>query len=72
MASKKDILALLPEQLRVAVLRHFTHGLFGDDVGGELWKQLEPGFTTKLRQPGDAADPEQNFWRGAWRIYDAD
>jgi hypothetical protein len=33
---------------------------------------MESSLRYKLRQPGDHPDPGRNYWKGVWRIHEAE
>lgn len=66
---KEDDFARLKPHVRAAVVKDAVERLFGPKNGATIWKHMEPGYTLTTRQPGDAAEPEKNAWRGAWRIH---
>ena len=72
MSKKPDVLVLLPQEQRNALLRDTCIAVFGDRKGAQIWKRLAPTITFKGRQVGDAIDPKDNFWNGVWRIYEAE
>ncbi|WP_437682601.1 hypothetical protein [Sorangium sp. So ce131] len=67
-----DPFDVLPEVQRHELMRDTVMAIFGPTVGQTFWDQMEPLLTDTRRQPGDAAEPEKNFWRGRWRIYEAE
>ena len=72
MRARPDILAVLPPDERAALIRRTVTAIMGPTMGEQIWKQMEPVLQSKARQPGDAPEPEQNHWKGVWRIYEAD
>lgn len=72
MPVRRDILATLPHDERVALMKRSVMGILGPVVGDQVWKQMEPALSRSRRQPGDAPAPEDNYWKGVWRIYEAD
>jgi hypothetical protein len=72
MPKKPDPLDNLSPDQQSALLRGLVFNLFGEENGGAVWKQMEPALRSKARQIGDAPEPEKNFWRGAWKIYEID
>ena len=70
MARDPDILKILPPELRAEVMRGIVFEVFGDRNGARVWQQLEAGLTYTARQLGDHREPDKNFWKGAWRIYE--
>ncbi len=72
MPVKRDILAILPDKERIELMRRSVMAVMGPKLGEEMWKQMEPALTDRRRQPGDAEKPEDNFWKGSWRIYEAE
>lgn len=70
MPKKQDPLDNLTPQGQVEVLRRTLCGTFGETRGAEIWAQVEPAIVGKARQFGDASEPEKNYWKGAWRIYE--
>lgn len=67
-----DPFHVLPEAQRHELMRDTVMAIFGPAVGQAFWAQMEPLLTDTRRQPGDAEEPEKNFWRGRWRIYEAE
>ncbi|WP_437908282.1 hypothetical protein WME95_10590 [Sorangium sp. So ce327] len=67
-----DPFHVLPEAQRHELMRDTVMAIFGPAVGQGFWDQMEPLLTDTRRQPGDAEEPEKNFWRGRWRIYEAE
>ncbi|MFO0759234.1 MAG: hypothetical protein U0359_22270 [Byssovorax sp.] len=72
MPRKPSLFDTLPEPERHQVMRFACQLVFGADKGKALWKSMEPALLFKARQLGDAPDPKDNFWKGAWRIYEAE
>jgi len=67
-----DIFDVLPEVERLALMRDTTLGILGETVGGRMWERMEAALRYKRRQPGDHLDPAQSYWKGVWRIYEAE
>jgi len=72
MPVQRDILAVLSPDERRDLMRHTVMGVLGPVMGERVWKQMEPALLDRRRQPGDAADPAENHWKGVWRIYEAE
>lgn len=71
MPKKPDPLDGLSAAEQPAALRGLVFGMFGEQGGAAIWKQMEPAMRgANARQLGDAREPEKNFWKGAWRIYE--
>ena len=70
MAKPKDPLAAMPAPVRAKVIKDLAVTLLGPVAGGAFAKQMEAAQGWKGRQLGDATEPEKNFWKGAWRIYE--
>lgn len=69
---RRDIFEILPEEERIALMRDTVLSMFGETVGLRMWGRMEPALRYKRRQLGDHPDPSQNYWKGVWRIYEAD
>ena len=67
-----DPFDLLPDEQRHELMKDTVTAIFGPALGQAFWDQMEPLLTDTRRQPGDAAEPEKNHWRGRWRIYEAE
>lgn len=72
MPRARDPFDVLDEKQRAALMRDTVKAVFGATMGDRLWKVMEPAVTDKRRQPGDAARPEDNYWKGHWRIHETD
>jgi hypothetical protein len=72
MPRKPDPFDHLPEPQQLELMRLACHAVFGPAKGDEFWKGIEPSLLFKERQFGDARDPKENFWKGVWRIYEAE
>lgn len=72
MAKPKDPLATMPAPVRAKVITDMATNLLGPAAGAAFAKQMVNGMNWKGRQIGDAVEPEKNFWKGAWRIYEID
>jgi hypothetical protein len=72
MPKEPDVLALLSPPERAEVIRKMLLGLLGERNGQKAWKQMEPVLASTLRQIGDAEEPEKNYWRGVWRVYEVE
>ncbi len=70
MAKPKDPLATMPGPVRAKVMKDLAANLLGPVAGAAFTKQMEAAQNWKGRQLGDATEPEKNFWKGAWRIYE--
>jgi hypothetical protein len=70
--SKPDDFDRLRPEARAILLRAVATDLLGAEKAARVVEQLEPGVRSRARQAGDAPVPEQNHWRGAWRIYELD
>lgn len=54
--------------------------IFGKDLVQQHYKKIKPlvrnlfghGEPIDRKVPGDAQDPQNNYWRGQWQIYKAD
>lgn len=66
---------------RLVILRHAMKSMLGEKQSTRMWGQIEPvvrdaaGHGEPARDKahvGDAANPADNFWEGAWQIYEAD
>ena len=71
MPRKPHIFERATEPERLAMMRASCHLVFGPQKGEEMWKAMEPSLLFKARQLGDAPEPEKNFWKGVWQIYEA-
>jgi hypothetical protein len=67
-----DIFAVLPRDARAKLMRRTVMAMMGPKMGDKLWKQMEPALNDMRRQPGDAPRPEDNYWKGRWRIHEAE
>jgi len=56
--------------IRGVLVRELAVKVLGESKGAAVADRLEPGIRSRARQLGDAAEPEQNFWKGAWRIHE--
>ncbi|WP_437627179.1 hypothetical protein [Sorangium sp. So ce1151] len=72
MSRPADPFDLLPDEQRHELMKDTVTAIFGPALGQAFWDQMEPLLTDTRRQPGDAAEPEKNHWRGRWRIYEAE
>lgn len=72
MPVRTDILARLSPEGRAKLMRRTVMGIMGPTMGDKIWKQMEPALLDTRRQPGDAERPEDNYWQGQWRIYEAE
>jgi hypothetical protein len=72
MPKKPHLFERLSETERLSAMRAACKVVFGQAKGEQIWKGMEPALTWKGRQLGDALAPEENFWKGAWRIYEAE
>lgn len=70
MAKPKDPLAAMSPPVRARVMKTMAMNLLGPVAGAVFVKQMESAQNFKGRQIGDDPDPEKNFWKGAWRIYE--
>lgn len=70
MPKKPDPLDNLTPEGQLEVMRSMIFGMFGETRGNDIWPQFEAAMLSKARQIGDAAEPEKNFWKSAWRIYE--
>ena len=50
---------------------HSFLAVFGEKKGNEIFENIEACHNYELRQPGDAVLPEDNYWKGRWRVYEA-
>jgi hypothetical protein len=66
---KTDVMATMTQSERLRATANLYLKLLGPNAK-PMMEQLRPGFTSRQRQLGDAPDPAQNHWRGAWRIYE--
>lgn len=72
MAKRSDPLdGLTPEGER-EVLRSIIIDMFGPARGADVWRRFADAMKYDKRQLGDAPEPEKNYWKGAWRIYEID
>lgn len=69
---KVDPLRALPPEARADAIRQLVDRLFGPAVGARVWEQMQPALASQARQLGDARTPADNYWRGAWRIYECE
>jgi len=69
---KPDILAALPPDKRIELMRDSCFAVLGKHFGGMVWQRMHPLLTFNKRQFGDAPEPKDNYWQGAWQIYSAD
>lgn len=69
---KDQDFARLEPKVRAELLRALAVELLGPEKGALVAEQLEPGVRSRARQLGDAKDPEQNHWKGVWRIHELD
>lgn len=72
MPKKPDPLDNLDPAQQAAVLRGLVTNLFGEQNAAPIWKQMEAALRSNARQLGDAPEPEKNFWKGSWKIYEMD
>lgn len=72
MPRKPHLFERISETERLAIMHFSCRLVFGDTKGEEVWKALEPSLLFKARQIGDSLTPEKNFWKGAWRIHEAE
>jgi len=72
MAKPKDPPATMPPPVPAKVTKDMATNLLGPVAGAAFAKQMDAGLKWKGRQLGDATEPEKNFWKGAWRIYEID
>jgi hypothetical protein len=73
MPRKPDILGTASDEERLGIMRDACRVVFGEAVGAKVWKAMEPSLLYRERQLGDCvADPSQNYWKGVWRIHEAE
>lgn len=72
MPRKPHLFETLSEAERHQVMRFSCHLVFGQQKGNAVWQSMEPSLLFRERQLGDAPAPEDNFWKGIWRIYEAE
>jgi len=70
MAKSKDPLAMMPAPVRAKVIKSVAMNMLGPVAGAGFVKQMDAAQNWKGRQLGDATEPEKNYWKGAWRIYE--
>jgi hypothetical protein len=70
MAKPKDPLATMSPSGRAKMIKAIATNVLGPALGAAFAKQMEEGLTYQGRQLGDSKEPEKNFWKGAWRIYE--
>jgi len=70
MPKRPDPLDSLSPEGQAGLFRGLVFGMFGEEGGAAMWPQIEAALRMKARQLGDAPEPEKNFWRGAWAIYE--
>ncbi len=70
MAKAKDPLAMMPAPVRAKLMKGVAMNVLGPMAGAAFVKQMDAVQNWKGRQLGDATEPEKNFWKGAWRIYE--
>lgn len=69
MKKPDDVLATMTDGERFRALANLYVKLLGPNAVPML-RKLREGFSSTARQLGDAKDPAQNHWRGAWRIHE--
>lgn len=70
----------LPPRERIDHVLEMARSVLGRDVVDSIWARTRPlvenlaghGAPAGQRIPGDERDPRRNFWKGEWRVYDAD
>jgi hypothetical protein len=72
MAKPKDPLAMMSAPARSKMIKAIATNVLGPVAGAAFAKQMDAGLQWKGRQLGDSKEPEKNFWKGAWRIYEID
>ena len=69
---KIDPLRAMPPERRPEAIRLALEQVLGPVLAAQAWVQMGPALGVTARQPGDAKDPAQNAWKGAWRIWECD
>lgn len=72
MAKSPDILAMLPDDLRSEFMKELAVEMLGPVAGAAFAKQMDAVQNFSGRQLGDATEPEMNYWKGVWQIYEID
>lgn len=62
----------MPEEMRIEAMRETVFAVLGQKSGAQMWERIEPALRDKRRQIGDHPDPSQTYWKGIWRIYEAE
>jgi hypothetical protein len=72
MGKGTDFLATMTDRERAEALAALCDDLFGEQNGKRIFRQMAAGMAFQGRQLGDAPDPQDNYWKGHWRIYELD
>lgn len=70
MSKPKDPLAALSGPGREKLMKSLAMNMLGPIAGPAFVKQMEAAQQFKGRQIGDHPEPEKNFWKGHWRIFE--
>ena len=72
MAKEPDAFAKMTDRERASAMGAMALTLLGPHYGKVFVDQMKAAMKSKVRQVGDAPEPEKNYWKGAWRIYELD
>lgn len=70
MAKDPDPLAKMSSHERALALARLCDNVFGEHHGKRIFDKLASALAFKARQIGDAKEPQDNYWKGIWRIYE--
>ena len=63
---------MMSPRQRATAMRDLFLNVLGEKNGETVWRQMGPALLSTARQLGDAATPEENFWKGVWKIHELD